>query len=353
MPFTDKPQVVLSDIREGVSPSPIYLLMGDETYYTDRIESKIVSTYLLDEETHDFNLSILYGSEVQLSDVLSSCMRPPMGVSHTVTVVREAQDLYLGNRGSKKEGQTPLDSLRPLLRHPSPFNILVLCFKGKAPARTLKVIKEIEKVGMIVSSPEIKEYNIRDYIPSIASEHGLILMPNAVSAVVEHLGNDIARMDSEFEKLATALAPSDKKQVSSEMVLKYTSLNKEYTPFDLKKALAMKNHARAFMISRALSKDSKRVPVQVVIPVLFNYFSLLLISLYAGSRDPKAIASYLGLKYPRQADEFVMGLNNYRPGKIISIITYLRKMDARSKGMYSDEGDPEEILTDLVLMILN
>lgn len=353
MPYTDKPQEVLRDIKPQSKPYPIYVLMGEETYYVDQIEQKLTRTYLPDEETHDFNLSILYGLDTQVSAVLSSCMRPPMGSTHTVTVVREAQDLYLGNRGSKKEGNAPLDSLAPLLKNPSPFNILILCFKGKAPARTLKVMKEIEKVGLVVSSPEIREYNIQDYIPSMATEHGLVLGYDAVMTVKEHLGNDIGRINSEFEKLATALSDDDRRHVSAEMILKYTALNKEYSPFDLKNALAAKDRVRAFKVARALSKDAKRVPVQVIIPVLFNYFATLLIAVYARSLDPKVLTSYLGLKYPRQAQEYINGLKNYRPGKITNIITYLRKMDARSKGMYSDEGDPEEILTDLVLMVLN
>ena len=353
MPYTDKPQQLLTSIAPSVKPFPIYVLMGEESYFTDRIERKLVRTYLPDEETHDFNLSILYGLESQVSSVLSACMRPPMGVTHTITVVREAQDLYLGNRGSRKEGSTPFDTLSPLIKHPSPYNILILCFKGKAPARTLKVMKEIEKVGMIVSSPEIKEWNIQDYLPSIASEHGLLLRPDAVQTVKEHLGNDIGRINSEFEKLETSLLPEQKKQVTAELVLKFTALNKEYSPFDLKNALATKDRARAFKVARSLAKDAKRVPVQVIIPVLFNYFANLLIAFYARSYDPKVISDKLGLKYPRQAQEYIFGLKNYRAGKIPDIITYLRKMDARSKGMYSDEGDPEEILTDLVLMVLN
>ena len=353
MPYTDKPQTVLREIDASKKPFPIYILMGDESYFTDRIEQKLVGTYLPDEATHDFNFSLLYGSEVEVSNVLSASLRPPMGAERTITVVREAQDLFLSSRGSKKEGQTPLDGLMPLVQHPSPYNILILCFKGKSPARTLKAIKAIEKVGLVVSSPAISEYNIQDYIPGMAAEFGLVLQMDAVRTVKEHLGNDVGRIHSEFEKLATALSPEDRSGVTSQMVLKFTALNKEYSPFDLKNALVMKDKARSMKIARALSVEAKRVPVQVIIPVLFNYFSNLLIAAYLPSNDPTLIANRLELKYPRQAQEYVNGLKRYTKTKMVHIISYLRKMDARSKGMYSDEGTPEEILTDLVLMILN
>ena len=355
MPFTDKPQNFLREISPQAPPFPLYLLMGEESFYTDRLEQKIVDAYLPDPESRDFNLSVFYGQETGVQEVLDFCYRPAFGVNYSVAVVREAQELFLSGRGSKKEGSTPLDALVPLVQRPTGFSILILCFKGKgkAPNRRLRAMQAIEKTGMVVSSPAVSEYAIQDYLPGLAAEHGLVLRSDALSAVRDHLGNDLTRIDSEFRKLATALSPGERGGVTAELVYRYTALNKEYSPFDLKNALAARDAARAFKVAKALSADSKRVPVQMIIPVLFNYFSNLLIALYAPSRDPRGIMSHLGLKYPRAAEEYARGLQNYRPRKILDIIAYLRKCDARSKGMYSDEGDPAEILTDLVLLILS
>ncbi|MDD7438070.1 MAG: hypothetical protein PUK66_04425, partial [Bacteroidales bacterium] len=49
MPYSDKPLEILSQIRTDQKPFPIYILMGEEEYFTDKIEKKIVSTYMPDE----------------------------------------------------------------------------------------------------------------------------------------------------------------------------------------------------------------------------------------------------------------------------------------------------------------
>ena len=49
MPYSDQPQTVLSRLSPDQKPSPIYILMGEEEYFIDKIEKKIVSTYLPEE----------------------------------------------------------------------------------------------------------------------------------------------------------------------------------------------------------------------------------------------------------------------------------------------------------------
>lgn len=351
MPYTESPQNVLAEIAPSKAPYPIYVLMGEEEYFTDRIEQKLLSTYMPDVEQRDFNYNLLYGMDVSAEDIVAACRRIPLGSERTITVVREAQNLMRGT--GEGGGKQPLDALEQLVSHPVPFNTLVLSFKGRSPSRRMKVMKAFEKVGLVVSSPAVREYNLESYILPLAKEQGLQLSMEAVQALREHIGTDIGRMSSELEKLAMALTPEQRQRVSMEMVLKYTGLNKEYSAFDLRRALAVKDRARALTIARSLAKDAKRVPVQMIIPVLFSYFSGLLIAFYARSNNPRDVMNYMGLNKEFLVKDYMTGLRNYRASKVASIITYLRQMDARSKGMYSDEGEPDAILIDLVLMILN
>ncbi len=351
MPYTDKPQEVLRAIAPTQKPYPIYVLMGEEEYFTDRIEQKILRTYMPEESERDFNYRLLYGMDTSPEEIVASCRRIPLGAERTITVVREAQNLMRGTGDGA--GKQPLDALVQLVDHPVPFSVLVLCFKGRSPSRRAKVLKEIEKVGLVVSSPAVREYNLDNYILPLAQECGLSLSMDAVRAIREHIGTDIGRLSSELDKLAMALGPTERQQVTTDMVLKYTGLNREYSPFDLRRALATKDAGRAMAIARSLAEDAKRVPVQVIVPILFSYFSNLLIAFYARSKNRQEVMKYIGLDKEYQVNDYMLGLQNYRPGKVSAIITYLRKIDARSKGMYSDEGDPDAILIDLVLMILN
>lgn len=351
MPYTDKPLDVLKSISPKKSPYPIYLLAGEEPYFTDKIERKLVATYM-PEEARDFNYTLLYGSSVSVQDIIAACRRVPLGSERTLVVVREAQELMRGG-DSDDGGGSQLAPLIQLLEHPNPQNVLILSVKGKRPNRRVTLFKRIEKDGLFVDSSALKERQVLSYVPGIAEEHGLMLQHDAVAMVAEHIGTDLQRMDSEMEKLATALTPEERGSVTKEQVLKYTGLNKEYSIFDLKSALARKDRGRAMQIAMAFAADERKTPVQMVIPVLFGYFSDLLVAFYAKDKSEQGVMAELGIERSFLVKDYMLGLRHYRANKVAQIITYLRRCDARSKGMYSDEGAPDEILIDLVLFILN
>ena len=69
---------------------PVYLLMGDEPFYTDRLCDAIVEN-ALDEEERDFNETICYGSDVDADTVITAARRFPMMAERQLVVVKEAQ----------------------------------------------------------------------------------------------------------------------------------------------------------------------------------------------------------------------------------------------------------------------
>ncbi|MGB5319295.1 MAG: DNA polymerase III subunit delta, partial [Eudoraea sp.] len=55
---------IVSDIRNKIF-RPIYFLMGDESYYIDKI-SEYVAQNVLTEEEKAFNQMVLYGKEITI-----------------------------------------------------------------------------------------------------------------------------------------------------------------------------------------------------------------------------------------------------------------------------------------------
>ncbi len=51
--------------------SPIYILMGEESYYIDKISDYIADNVLKPEE-RDFNQTIVFGSDVSASQIVDS-----------------------------------------------------------------------------------------------------------------------------------------------------------------------------------------------------------------------------------------------------------------------------------------
>ena len=107
---------LITKLKQG-QISPVYLLMGEESYYIDKISKWLYSNLLKDEEK-DFNLSILYGADVTAKQIMDKARRFPMMSERQVIVVREAQSI----KG--------IDELERYMDKPVSTTVLVLCYKG-------------------------------------------------------------------------------------------------------------------------------------------------------------------------------------------------------------------------------
>lgn len=87
----DEVKKLISDIKNG-NVKPIYFLMGEESYYIDKISEYIEKT-VLSEEERGFNQMVLYGKDVTVDDIVSNAKRYPMMAEKQVVVVKEAQHL--------------------------------------------------------------------------------------------------------------------------------------------------------------------------------------------------------------------------------------------------------------------
>ena len=84
------------DIIEAVRNrdfAPVYLLMGDESYYIDRV-SEYIADNVLTEDEKGFNQQIIYCTrETNVADIINSAKRYPMMAEYQVVIVKEAQNL--------------------------------------------------------------------------------------------------------------------------------------------------------------------------------------------------------------------------------------------------------------------
>ena len=101
--------------------SPVYCLMGDEPYYIDRLES-IITQKVMPQENRDFDMELLYGSDVDGMRVADSCRQFPMLGNKRLVVVREAQQMRAGQDALAAYCQNPIDT-----------TVLVLCHKNGKP----------------------------------------------------------------------------------------------------------------------------------------------------------------------------------------------------------------------------
>lgn len=99
--------------------APVYFLMGEEDYYIDRIADYIIDT-VLSETEKEFNLTVTYGADTDVANVINAAKRYPMMSEYQVVVVKEAQSLKR------------IEELAFYLQKPQKSTILVVCYKHAA-----------------------------------------------------------------------------------------------------------------------------------------------------------------------------------------------------------------------------
>ena len=329
---------IAKDIKNGKF-APVYLLMGEEDYYIDRISDYIVEK-ALDENEKEFNLTIMYGLDTDMASVVNNAKRYPMMSEHQVVVVKEAQNLR------------SWEELSFYMQKPLTSTILVFCYKHGTLDRRKKIVAEIERNGVVFESKKLKENLLPGFITAYMKRRKMEIDDTAAQLMAEFVGNDLNRLAGELDKLIITM-PKDRNRITPVEIERNIGISKDYNNFELKNALITKDTLKANKIVKYFSDNPKSNPLQPTLALLFNYFSNLMVAYYAPERTENGVAAYLGLKSPWLAKEYIAGMKAYTGVKVMNIITQIRLCDARSKGIGNVSLSPGELLRELVYFILH
>ncbi len=336
---------LLQDITQGQFAS-VYLLMGEEAYFIDKLEHAIVENALSESE-RDFNLTIAYGKDSSAGDISINARRYPMMAERQVIVVREAQAL------------ARLGDLDTYMENPTPTTIVVLAHKTKNLDKRSALYKKIAKNGVVFESLSPRSYELDGYITDYLKIQNLKADAKAVSMLGEAVGANLSKLDSEVQKVVGIMGEGER-LLTAEMVERYVGLSREYNVFELSKSLTERNFARALKICDHFAQNPRSNPFVVVCGVLFGHFQrLLIVSLMGwdakkrGTRMPTdpEYAKALGVS-PYVVREYTAGARVYTTKSLFAIMGHLRTYDLKSKGVGAGAGTSEgELLRELVLQI--
>ena len=318
---------------------PIYYLMGEESYYIDKISEYIAQTVLKEEE-REFNQTILYGSDTDIVTVINAAKRYPMMADRQVVIVKEAQHI-------KK-----MEDLVFYVQKPLQSTVLVICHKNGVLDRRKKLAAEIEKVGVLFESKKIKDAQLPGFITSYLKRKSVEIEPKASEMMAEFVGTDLNRMAGELDKLIITLAPGVRR-ITSEQIERNIGISKDYNNYELRSALVAKDVLKANKIIKYFSENPKTNPIQSTLSALFGFFSNLMLAYYAPDKTEQGIADQLGLKSTWQAKDYLTAMRAYSGMKVMQIIGEIRYCDAKSKGVDNSSLSDADLLRELIFKILH
>ncbi|MGX9987419.1 DNA polymerase III subunit delta [Soonwooa purpurea] len=333
-------EIVLKSIKNKEF-LPIYFLHGEEPYYID-VATRHFENDVLEEDEKAFNQTVVYGKDTNYGEILSLARQYPMMGEKQLIIVKEAQDLKLEESES--------DAFLAYLTSPVESTILVFAHKHKKLDSRKKVSKELANKKFLFLSDKIKDSQLASWIQSEIERFGYRSAPNISFLLAEYLGSDLSRISNELNKLKLVLKEND--VLNEKIVEEHIGISKDYNIFELQKALATKNKERAFKIAYYMGKNKKTNPIQMSIGALYKFFSDLIMYHTLIGQSPSIIAKEIGVN-PYAIQNFAEAARFYPLKMATRIISVIREMDLKSKGLGVRQMEDDEIYVEMTFKILN
>jgi len=318
--------------------APIYLLMGEESYFIDLI-SDFIQHHVLDDNQREFDQTVLYGKDTDITTVINTAKRFPMMSPYQVVIVKEAQHIK------------DLDKLQFYLSNVAKSTILVLCYKYGTVDGRRKWVGELKKCGVVYESKKLREYEMSSWISQYAKSKNLVIDEKAMIMLTDFLGTDLSKVANELDKLIIT-KPTGSNRITPELIEKNIGISKDFNVFELQDALINKDVQKANQIIRYFADNKKSNPIQVVLAQLFNFFSNLMIFHYLPTKTAEAAAAEFKI-HPFIARNFLKAAKSYNAWKTMNIISFIRETDARSKGIDNVSAGEGDLLKELIFKILH
>ena len=320
--------------------APVYYLMGEESYYIDKISDYIADNVLSAEEK-DFNQTVLFGSDVSAAQIVDAAKRYPMMSEYQVLIVKEAQNL---------RNTEPIDLY---LTKPLKSTILVFCHKNGVLDRRKKLAGIVERTGVLFESKKLKERDLPQFIENYLKQKGASIDAKSQQIIADSIGADLNRLVGELDKLLIALQENDKR-VTPLVVEQQIGVSKDFNAFELRDAVVNRNVFKANQIVKYFDENPKAGSLYSFLPMLFNYFQNLMIAYYCPQKNnPDALAKWLDLRAVWAVKEYNVGMRNYTGVKVMHIISKIREIDAKSKGINNPNTAPGELMKELIFFIFH
>ena len=316
--------------------SPIYLIHGQENYFSDKIIKLLVSKVINDDAV-DFDLKKIYGKksdETQESEVIDFIKRFPLSGDHNLVVVKDSKNL-----------SNDFNNIISYLENLNSKSILVLAFNENIDKRK-KIYKSSQKNGVVFESKKIYENQVYKWIEDQCALMSLNLHPNSIKIISDFTGNDLSQIDNELEKLK--LNSKKEQIITPDEVENIIGFSKEYNFFELTKVIGKNDLNKTLEIVSYMSKNSKKYPVPLIVATVYSFFNKLFV--YHSINNKKEASKILGIN-PYFIEEYHQASAFYPMKRISKIFDYLLEADKRSKGINFDATNSEAILNDLVYKI--
>lgn len=322
---------IITEWKKG-SFKPVYWLEGEEPFFIDKVVD-YAEKNILNESEAGFNLTVFYGKDADWTAVVNACRRYPMFAERQVVVLKEAQQMR------------DIEKLESYVDNPQPSTVFVVSYKDKKVDGRSKLAKILKQKGEMLTTKKMYDNQLPEWAGQMVQQHGLSITQKALFLLVDHIGNDLSRIQNEIEKLAVNLGV--RKGITEDDIENYIGVSKEFNVFELQDAVARKDLAKAIRIVQYFEANPKAAPIQLILPALYNFFSKVYMLHGIQGLDEKSAATALGVN-PFFVKDYLAAARKYDYQGVERLLLLLHQYNLRSIGVHdggtSDAGLLKEML---------
>ncbi|MCI9128755.1 MAG: DNA polymerase III subunit delta [Eggerthellaceae bacterium] len=222
---------------------PAYLVVGDDTLKREAVLKRMrVRLEALGDLS--FNSDTFSGEDASGEAIVSACNTVPFASEKRLVIVNDAEKL-------KKADSEPLVEY---LSDPTSSTVLLII--AEKLSKNTRLYKAASKVGAkaVIDCARPKKWEMAALVRNMAPSHGIVITEGAAEALLDLLGEDTVRIDTELQKLA--LSRDGKDAVTEADVRSLVASEAEAKPWDLTDAFAARDLRRASDVLRRMPSAS-------------------------------------------------------------------------------------------------
>lgn len=300
------PEKILSDLKKRAF-KPVYWLEGDEEYFIDQVID-YAEHHILSESESGFNLSVFYGRDTNWADVINASRKYPMFSELQVVILKEAQSMK------------DIEKLEAYVDKPLASTLLFVAYKGKKVDGRTKLAKLLKEKAVMMTTKKLYDNELPEWTNELVRSKGFTITNKALFLLIDHIGNDLSRLNNEIDKLTLNL--NNRTNITEDDIENFVGISKEFNVFELQQAIANKDLYKAMRIINYFEANPKAGPLQLIFPSLYNFFSKVQMIYSVPTRDEKSVAAAIGVNsfFVRDYLQTALKFSNQEVEKVILLL---------------------------------
>jgi DNA polymerase-3 subunit delta len=323
----------LNDVTTRASKGsldPVYVLVGTERLLIERVVDAVRKA-IDSMGAPGFNVEVFDGKGLDAARVISAARTLPMMADTRLVLVRHV------------DAMTPTEqtNLAEYLNDPSESTCLVAT-ATKLDGRA-KLAKAAKKKGVLIDAKPLRGRELREFIRAEATAREHNIAPQAIEALLDAVGDDLAAIDDAMERLSLFVGAGQR--IDADAVMMCVTRIRVESIWSLVDAIGLKDRRKGIAAAQSLL-DDREPPLRLLAMVArqLRIVARMREALSEGLR-PQDAAKRAGAP-PFKASDLTESARRFTADSLGRAFTLIAETDRALKG---SKRPPDVILQDAVL----